>query len=50
MLNNQEVTIYGTGEQIRDFVHVYDVIQANILSLDRAKTKLLTSQPMRQQV
>lgn len=41
MLNNQEVTIYGTGEQIRDFVHVYDVIQANILSLDRAKNEII---------
>ncbi len=37
MLNNQDVFIYGNGEQIRDFVHVYDVIQANILSLNKAK-------------
>jgi len=41
MLNNQDVFIYGNGEQIRDFVHVYDVIQANILSLNKAKNEII---------
>src|SRR3990167_7533176 len=30
MLNNQPLTVFGDGEQTRDFVHVYDVVQANI--------------------
>lgn len=27
------VTVYGDGEQSRDFVHVYDVVQANLLAM-----------------
>jgi UDP-glucose 4-epimerase len=30
MLNNEPIFIYGDGEQTRDFVHVNDVVQANI--------------------
>lgn len=30
MLNNKPIIIYGDGEQTRDFVYVYDVVQANI--------------------
>jgi len=30
MINNKPLIIYGDGEQTRDFVHVYDVVQANI--------------------
>ncbi len=36
MLNNQPLIIYGDGEQTRDFVHVVDVVQANI---NAAKTR-----------
>lgn len=32
--NNQDITIYGDGEQTRDFVYVLDVVQALILSMD----------------
>ena len=35
MLEGQEVTIYGTGEQRRDFVYVSDVVEANLLSIER---------------
>ena len=34
-LNNQSPVIYGDGEQTRDFTYVKDVVQANILGMER---------------
>jgi nucleoside-diphosphate-sugar epimerase len=36
MLQNETISIFGDGEQTRDFVNVHDIVQANIKS---AKTK-----------
>ncbi|MFZ1902011.1 MAG: SDR family oxidoreductase [Methanoregula sp.] len=35
ILNNQPPVIYGDGNQTRDFTYVADVVQANILGMDR---------------
>jgi len=34
MLNNEEVNIFGNGEQVRDYVYVEDVVKVNILCLE----------------
>ena len=39
MLNNKPLTIYNDGEQRRDFIHVDDVVDANILVAKRKETK-----------
>jgi dTDP-L-rhamnose 4-epimerase len=37
LLNNQAPTIFEDGEQSRDFVHVSDIVQANLLALQTDK-------------
>jgi len=34
LLDNQPLTIFGDGEQSRDFTHVDNVVQANLLAMD----------------
>ncbi len=37
LINNQQPTIFGDGEQTRDFTHVNNVVQANILAMNAEK-------------
>ncbi len=36
-LKNEPITIYGDGEQTRDFVYVKDVVKANVLAAENEK-------------
>lgn len=40
MLNGEQVVINGSGEQERDFVHVADIVHANLLSLEKGKGQI----------
>lgn len=33
-VNNEDITIYGDGEQTRDFVYVKDIVKANVLAAE----------------
>lgn len=41
MLRDEPVTIYGTGEQERDFVMVADIAAANLAALDRGSEEII---------
>ncbi len=41
MLAGERPHIYGTGDQVRDYLYVGDVVAANLLSLDRANGEVL---------
>lgn len=34
VMNNQAITVYGDGNQTRDFINVSDIVQANLMSLN----------------
>ena len=38
ILRDEPITVRGSGERLRDIIHVSDVVQAIILSLENAKT------------
>jgi UDP-glucose 4-epimerase len=41
MLKNEEVTVFGDGKQMRDYVYVGDVVNANLKSLTKGKNKII---------
>ena len=40
-LEGKRPRIFGTGEQVRDYLYVADVVEANVLALDRASGEML---------
>ncbi len=41
MLKDAELNIFGTGEQLRDYLYVGDIVRANLLALERGDNKAL---------
>lgn len=41
MLAKERPVIFGNGQQTRDFIHVYDIVKANLLALDYGDNRLL---------
>jgi dTDP-L-rhamnose 4-epimerase len=38
MLNGKQPLIFEDGEQMRDFVHVHDIVRANLLAMERTES------------
>ena len=41
MLDGKRPRIFGTGDQVRDYLYVADVVEGNVLALDRASGEML---------
>ncbi|PUU91273.1 MAG: UDP-glucose 4-epimerase [Halanaerobium sp.] len=41
MLAEERPVIFGDGQQTRDFIHVYDIVKANLLALDKGDNILI---------
>jgi len=41
MLAEERPVIFGDGEQTRDFIHVYDIVKANLLTLEKGDNILV---------
>ena len=40
MLREEQPTIYGPGDKTRDYIHVSDVVAANLLAMERGKNEI----------
>ncbi|MDI6701160.1 MAG: SDR family NAD(P)-dependent oxidoreductase [bacterium] len=40
IIKNLECTLYGYGKMYRDYVYVQDIVEANVLSLEKGKNKI----------
>lgn len=41
ILQNQDVTIFGDGEQTRDYIYVEDIARANLLAIEKANGEVI---------
>lgn len=41
ILHNQHVTVFGDGEQTRDYVYVEDIARANVLAIEQANGEVI---------
>jgi UDP-glucose 4-epimerase len=41
MLAEERPVIFGDGQQTRDFIHVYDIVKANLLALENGENILV---------
>ena len=41
MLEGKRPHIFGTGEQVRDYLYVDDVVEANVIALERGSGEML---------
>src|SRR6056297_3427348 len=41
MLDEERPVIFGNGKQTRDFIHVYDIVKANLLALEKGDNILV---------
>lgn len=41
LIQGRQLAVYGDGEQTRDFIYVNDVVQANILAIDRGNGEII---------
>lgn len=40
MLNDEQPTIFGSGDKTRDYIHVSDVVSANLLAMERGYNEI----------
>ncbi|MDR1244341.1 MAG: NAD-dependent epimerase/dehydratase family protein [Endomicrobium sp.] len=41
MLKNEDIMVFGDGKQMRDYVYVFDVVDANVKSLTKGKNEVI---------
>ncbi|MDR2617084.1 MAG: NAD-dependent epimerase/dehydratase family protein [Endomicrobium sp.] len=41
MLKNEDIMVFGDGKQMRDYIYVFDVVDANVKSLTKGKNEVI---------